>query len=388
MRTGRYRTLVAALLVLSTACTSNEETVDTATPAPEPPVSSTAAPPTTTLASGEPLPTGCDRRTPSPRQTVAFVADGRAWALDPEGVRLTCLFKVQDPGPYAWGPQGDRVLLGGLEVRGLSPGAPTFPAVGSSPLAFDWGHPIGLAVVYADRGDRTPQKRFMDDGRVERLPSLPDGRYFDVVYHPSGLALAFVIDRRGEQAIWLSTNEGVDPVRLVFSKGGTRFTSIAFTPDGERLVWTAQHAGGYPQIHTMDLADRTGFADGWRGEDGEQATNLLLAPSGRAVAIDRGSGCDDRAATIVLGSVARPALPDASVPSTAVGWLDRTTLLVAAGACDEPLDLIAVDVAGNETPLVLGADVAATRTITTSAPDSVPAPPVEAEEEPPPGGVG
>lgn len=392
MRSSRSTLLVATLVVSLNACTGGGTTATPDGPSPAPSVEPSVAPPATTLASGEPLPAGCDRGTPGSRQTVAFVAEGRAWSVDPSGSRLTCLFAVADPGPFTWGPQGDRVVLGGLRVRGIDADAPSLPGVDATPDAFDWGHPIGLALVYALDDDRTPRKRFMDDGRVEDLPELPNGRYLEVAYHPSGLALSFVIEKRGEQSIWLSTNEGTDPVRLVFSKGGTRFTSIAFTPDGQRLVWTAQHAGGYPQVHAMDLADRTGFADGWRGELGQQVSNLVLAPAGRLMAfdaLDEGNGCTDRTATIVLSpSTARPALPGEARPSTALGWLDRSTLLVGVGGCDEPMDVVAVDVAGEQTPVVLGADVAATRTITTSAPDSVPAPPVEAEEEPPPGGVG
>lgn len=384
----RTRMVVAVFLMLA-ACTAGDDgRPDVPSASSQAPVSPSVVESATTLASGEALPSGCDRATPDPRQVVSFVAEGRAWALDLAGERLTCLFEVGDAGPFAWGPQGDRVLLGDLAVRGVEPKAPTLPAAGASPVAFDWGHPIGLAVVYADRGDRTPNKRFMDDGHVEALGSLPGGQYLDVAYHPSGLALAFVIDRHGEQSIWLSTNEGADPVRLVFSKGGTRFTSIAFTPDGERLVWTAQHAGGYAQIHTMALDDRAGFTDGWRGPD-QEASNLQLAPAGHLMAIDVGTGCVDRTATIVLSpQVGRPAVSGTTRPSTAIGWLDRSTLLVGVGGCGATLDLVAVDAAGDQTPLVLGAEVAATRTRTKSAPESVPAPPVEAEEEPPPGGVG
>ena len=386
MRRSLTAMLVASVLVL-TACTGGDAG-PAATPN-SPPSGPATSPPTTTLASGVPLPDGCDRGVPDPRQTVAFVAEGRAWAIDPDETRLTCLFRIDDAGPFAWGPQGDRVLLGDLEVRGVNPAAPSLPAeTAASPAAFDWGHPIGLAVVYASSADRLPQKRFIDDGHVDVLDGLPPGRYLDVAYHPSGLALAFVIDRGGEQSIWLSTNEGLDPVRLVFSKGGTRFTSIAFTPEGEELVWTAQHAGGFAQIHAMALDDRSGFTDGW-SDPGGQTSNLLLAPRGGLMALDTGAECEDRTATIVLSSkVARPALPDATLPTTSIGWLDRSTLLVGVGGCGEPIDLVAVDAAGHETPIVLGADVGASRSITTSAPESVPAPPVEAEEEPPPGGVG
>ena len=389
MRARRSTILGLVCLLVLVSCTSADgPRVERSASTPPSPASSTRTP-TTTLASGEELPRGCKGRTPVAGQTVAFVALGRAWVVDPENERLTCLFTVADAGPFAWGPQGDRVLLGDLEVRGVTSEAPTLPGVGTRPVAFDWGHPIGLAVVYAARDDRTPEKRFMDDGHVEELPALPGGRYLDVAYHPSGLALAFVLDQRGRQSIWLSTNEGTDPVRLVFSEGGTKFSSIAFSPDGGRLVWTAQHGGGYPQIHTMDLADRTGFSDGWRGESGQEASNLHLAPSGRRMAFDEGSSCADRSAQLVLSPrVARPAVPDSSEPSTVIGWLDRSTVLVGVGGCDEPLDLSVVDAAGNVNALVLDAEVAATRTVTTSAPDSVPAPPVEAEEQPPPEGVG
>ncbi len=286
MRARRRTPLPVVVFLVLVSCTSGEgESTDSSTSPPT--TASSSAAPITTLASGAELPRGCNGRTPARGQTVAFVALGRAWALDPESERLTCMFDVGNPGPFAWGPQGDRVLLADLEVRGVTSEAPTLPGIDTRPAAFDWGHPIGLAVVYAARDERTPGKRFIDDGHVEALTALPGGRYLEVAYHPSGLALAFVVDRRGEQSIWLSTNEGTDPVRLVFSEGGTRFTSIAFTPDGRRLVWTAQHAGGYPQIHTMDLAERTGFADGWRGEDGQEASNLHLAPSGRLMAIRR-----------------------------------------------------------------------------------------------------
>ena len=128
--------------------------------------------------------------------TVAFVADGRAWALDPDDGDLVCLFPVEDAGPFAWGPQGDRVLLNGFEIRGIGGDAPDLPAIDTSVSAFDWGHPLGLAVVFAD-AKGIPRKRFVDDGRLIRLGSLPRGKYLQVAYHPSGLALAFVVRTTG-----------------------------------------------------------------------------------------------------------------------------------------------------------------------------------------------
>lgn len=384
---------VVALVVLSTlaACTGSPTLSASPAPLPSSPTPSVASPPpmpTVTFGDGQPLPEGCVEGRPRPSQTVAFVAQGRAWAVDPRGVRLTCLFEVDEPAPFAWGPQGDRVLLGGLEIRGIDPASPTFPPIGPEPGTYDWGHPLGLSVVYVSPGHRVPEKRFMDDGHVERLTSMPAGRYLDVAYHPSGLAIAFVLEEQGEQSIWLSTNTGADPQRLVFSEGGTRFPSVGFSPDGSQLVWVAQHLRTY-QVHRMDLTDRSSFDDGWRGELDEQGSNLQLAPEGQLLALDVGPSCDDRTAMAVLSpTVARPALPDDDRPTTAIGWLDRTTLLVGVGGCDGPMELRAVDVLdGLVTDLVHGAELASTRTVVLDAPDSVPAPPEEAPP-PPPEGVG
>ncbi len=349
-------------------------------------VSPSVVPSGTTLADGSALPSGCLGGA-GDTETVAFVADGRAWALDPDDGDLACLFPVEDPGPFAWGPQGDRVLLGGFQVRGLGGEAPDLPGIAASATAFDWGHPLGLAVVFADAAG-VPRKRFVDDGHVERLPSLPPGTYLHVAYHPSGLALAFVVEGEEGQEIWLSTNEGKDPQRLVFSKDGTTFTSIAFTPNGKQLWWTAVQEEGYAELHWMDLDDRTGFGTDWHGESGTYADDLRLAPAGHLKAVDEGRSCDSRQALIISRRGSSPALPDETGPTSALGWLDPTTLLVAAGGCDEPQDVYAVDALGVEAPvpLVFGVDLAATRTQVENAPDEVPAPP--GAEEFLPDGVG
>jgi hypothetical protein len=339
------------------------------------------------LADGSPLPAGCTGGA-GPSHTAAFVADGRAWAIDPGDGDVGCLFPIDGrAAPFVWGPQGDRVLLDGLEVFGLGPTAPDLPPLRMRFGAFDWGHPIGLAVVFAD-GKGDPRKRFMDDGRVVRLTSLPEGRYLEVAYHPSGLALAFVVEGQEGQEIWLSTNEGRAPERLIFSEAGTTFPSIAFTPNGRQLWWTAEHEGGLVELHWMDLDDRQGFGTGWNRPTDATAEDLRIAPRGRLKSVNVGTGCDDRRAFVISGRSGSPALPDERRPTTGVGWLDATTLLVAVGACDEPQDLYAVDGLGDDEPVALafGVELAAPRTQVRNPPREVPVPP--AEEEPPPGGVG
>jgi hypothetical protein len=81
---------------------------------------------------------------------VTFVASGYAWAMSPGGDHLTCLFAVADAGPFEWGPLGDRVLLGGLQVKGVA-GGPSLAASGQAFSTFTWSRPTGNARVRARR---------------------------------------------------------------------------------------------------------------------------------------------------------------------------------------------------------------------------------------------
>jgi hypothetical protein len=385
---ARWLRFVLASAFLAGACTQPSD--DGVSPSPS--VSGTLSPspslePTgARLADGTPLPEGCTAGAVA-SQTVAFVAEGRAWALDPETNELSCLFPVEDAGPFAWGPQGDRVLLAGFEIRGVGTGAPNLPAIRTRITAFDWGHPIGLAIAFAD-GNGRPRKRFIDDDHQIKLDALPAGDYLQVAYHPSGLALAFVVETDEGQEIWLSTNEGKDPQRLIFSKRGTTFTSLAFSPDGERLWWTAEHAQGYPELHFMNLDTRTGFGTSWRGAAGTVAGGLKLAPAGPLTAVTQGGECGEHQALVLDNGSMTVALPDETRPTEALGWLDRRTVLVAAGGCGEPIDLFAVDGRGQDDPAVLALEVeiAAPRTKVVDPPETVPAP--DPDQEPPPDGVG
>ena len=377
---------VLASALLLGACTQTPADDETPSPSGGSTESPSVVPVTgPRMADGTPLPGGCTGGAGA-SETVAFVADGRAWALNPAGGDLACLFPVDDAGPFAWGPQGDRVLLNGFEIRGVGGDAPDLPAIDTSVSAFDWGHPLGLAVVFAD-AQGIPRKRYVDDDRLIRLVSLPPGKYLEVAYHPSGLALAFVVETPDGQEIWLSTNEGKDPQRLVFSDQ-TTFTSLAFSPNGRILWWTAQHEGDIPELHFMKLKSRTGFGTSWRGPEGTVAGGLRLAPEGTLQAVTEGLTCEEHEALVLDRGEARTALPEETRPTEALGWLDRTTLLVAAGGCGEPVDLFTVDGLGVNAPaaLVLDVEIAAPRTQVTNPPRTVPAP--SAEEEPPPNGVG
>src|SRR5436190_8761114 len=146
MRVLRWSLAVVALVG---ACTSGGSALPPSVPAVEGSPTGTPTPVGAVLADGTSLPAGCPKSATA-SQTVTFVSAGRAWALDPRTNALSCLFAVHDPGPFAWGPQADRVLLADLRVRGVARDAPNLPPIDAQATAFGWGHPIGLAVVYAD----------------------------------------------------------------------------------------------------------------------------------------------------------------------------------------------------------------------------------------------
>jgi hypothetical protein len=307
-------------------------------------------------------------------QTVSFVAGGFAYALDPATLDTTCAAAVGDPGPFLWGPLGDRVLLAGLQVAWVTAAAPASEATDVQPLAEDWGHPVGIAVVYSEQGSPIPQKLLLETNTTERFHEMPHGTYLDVAYHPSGLALAYVLERKGVQSIWYSTNEGTDPKRLVFTKEGTTFTDVAFSPDGQDLTYIAEHAEGYPAYHWIDLSDPGTLETGWKGDVGQYVRRFFQAPRGHGVAIDLGETCEDSRAAVLAGPNAeRPLLPGERRPSSVVGWLDGDTILVSAGPCDGPVDLFAVSSRGGDvTPLVTGVEAAASRAPAPKAPHSLP----------------
>lgn len=326
------------------------------------------------LASGEPLPTGCDHRRPTASQSVAFAAQGRIWALDPSGDRLSCLLEATSTGPFLWGPLGDRVLLGGFRIAGLARSDSSDADI-PDPAIADWGHPVGIAIVYAAPGSTHPQKFFLKDETTETLRDMPKATYLDLAYHPSGLALGSIIERGGTQSIWFSSNEGEDAKRLVFTKSGTTFSDVGFTHDGQSMVYVAHHAKGYSEVHSIDLSRPDELLREWKGTGDGYVRSVWPSPDDALYAATEGETCEDGRAVVLVGdSRMRPALPDDRRPSAVLGWLDDRTFLVGAGRCGAPMDLFAVGVGGGAQPkpLATGVDTAASRAPAPPSPSSIP----------------
>jgi hypothetical protein len=353
----RFMRFVRAVAVLVLAeCSLDEE--QPASRAPE-------------LASGKRVPRECAAKAPPAPATVAFVANGNAWALDPRTGRLWCVFGARRPGPFVWGPRGDRALLADLEVKSFG-GGPSRPAADARPVASSWGRPIGKSIVFVGRGRRALLKTHPAGGGSRDVTPIRGVTYERVVYHPSGLAFAFVVQRGERESVWMSSNLGKDPRRLVHGRFHTGFDALAFTQDGRTLYFAAQHGDTHVDLHSIPAGGASEAPVVWRGGPYE-TVNEIHPGLGSEVAFTVGRSCTTRRAVIVTLQYpkGKDALPDAD-RSRVVGWIDDAHVLVAAGGCGEPLDLYSVSVRTLEKRLLArGVAAAAVR-----RPEPLPPPPL------------
>jgi hypothetical protein len=371
----RWVIVAAVAAIVTSACSSDSPAPGSSPTSQSPPATASPTQPVAHLASGAALPSICSPEQPQGSDTATFVSAGHAWAISADGTDLACLFDVQDPGLFVWGPLGDRALVGGFEVKGL-PGALTLPPSDVQSGSISWGRPTGKSIVVVSADGTRLEKVHLDGDPLEDITPLSSARFLNVTYHPSGLALAFAVDRGGGQSIWISSNTGEKPRRLVFSTTGTEFGALGFRTDGEALYYAAVHADGRSVLHELSLVDSSSIGDLWTAPSGEQILDIAPGLAEGSVAWTIGSACDVSVAMIPgPGGDGASALPGESRPTRALGWLDTKRVLVATGGCSGPLDIAAVDAStGAVVPLVVGADAAAVRTPAPTPPPPLPVP--------------
>jgi hypothetical protein len=363
VRSSWTRLVLAAVTVLAVACS------DRGAGPPSSPGTSVGA-----TAAGA-LPDGCAGSAPAPTSApVAFVAGGRAWATTADGRRLWCLFEVHRPGPFLWGPRGDRVVLDGLEVRGV--GAPVWrPPRGIETVSLTWMGANGNALAFVTPGRLNLASAALGSIDLTELTPFRGGStYQAVASHPSGQGLAFVIRRNGASEIWMTSNGGGGTVRLV-APTQARLGPLAFSASGKALYYGSRRPDGTRTLEVFSLPERGDLAPAWTGKRDILAIVGRRDPAATQIAIDTGSGCGDRRADLsgLDGGPGRPLLPSATRPTSAVGWLDNRRILLVEGGCTGPFDLWLVDVNGRgPQPVARGIERAALRW---PEPRPLPAPP-------------
>jgi hypothetical protein len=219
-------------------------------------------------------------------------------------------------------------------------------------------------VAFVDPSGKELEKALVGSSKIEdatppseegHFPAHADVTFQEVVYHPSGRAFGFVLTHRTEgSAIWLSINAAVagdqaGPHRLVWSREGTVFGPIAFGPDGKTLYYVANLKNGTRFITAADLGTAKLRPGLWK--DTQNVLQLVPARGGDAVALDTGTGCADRKAVLskLDETVGSALMPGATAPTSAIGWIDASTVLVGEGGCDAPMRLWLVGVGAAQT---------------------------------------
>jgi hypothetical protein len=369
----------AVVSLVAGACSGGSRTVPTATPltppqtsASLPPIPSASASPTVQALVAA-VPDGCAAATSGVSATVSFVLGGRAWAVAPDGSGLTCLFELPDPGPFLWGPRGDRVVVGGLKVLGVGSDA-AGPSLALSPARLDWGHPKGLSLVFPSDDAKVLRKVEVGSSHVIDISPFEGRTYSDVVFHPSGLALGFVADGPDGSEIDVSSNTGTDPKHVVITNEGTVFGPIAFGGSGTSVFYAAKLADGTHMLARYELDEGEPYEKLWVGH----RDVLALIPElrrGTRVALTVGTGCSDAQAIYsdLDGTDGTALLPSADGPTSVVGWLDDHRLLVAAGCGTEDLWTVDLRNGGAPTLVVRGVDRGALRVPVPTPPPALPA---------------
>jgi len=313
------------------------------------------------------LPDGCNADQPLAGQTVTFVKDGRAWAVDPIAGTLTCLFTVDDPGLFEWGPQADRIVLGGLAVRGVGSNAQR-PSINTKPTWFSWSRPKGVALVFT-AGARTALKRAdIGSANVADLTPIQGATYGDIAYHPSGLAIAFVAKLPNKTGIWMSGNHGENPKELVSSTEGTEFGPIVFSHDGVTLYYGAHKKTGEYQVFGYDLT--TAQVGGQFDVGGPIAG--ITEGDGHNLAVTTGTCATRRSVVQIAGGGSITLLEgDTEERASVLGSLPTGQLAIARGPCDAKRDLLLAQTRGEPRLLVKDVDRASVRVAEVS-----PAPPL------------
>jgi hypothetical protein len=365
--------LAAALVAGCTTGTSRSTaSATTSTPTTGATTITAATGPTAVVAS---LPAGCGGGVPPERDVLTFVAQGRAWAMAPgDRTSLQCLFPVSNSGLWSWGPRGDRVVLDGLEVRGVGTSL-SRPAAKLSPSYYSWSRPTGTTVVFTDQSQKDLLRADLGYGGTQDITPVPGATYGDIAYHPSGLAIAFVAaPPGGAPAIWISTNTGQQARQIVSARdAGTTFGHIVFAHDGTGLYYSVDTTGGSHTLARFDLATGAVLTSLWSGTAPiDDITELANVPG---VAITVGAACADRRAVYSGLDGTTGEVLAAGVPGqvSVVGRLDADRFIVAAGGCNgTPADLYLVHRSGAApTVIVRGADTSAMRT-----PEPTPPPPL------------
>ena len=274
------------------------------------------------------------------------------------------------------------MALPGLEVRGVG-STVSRPKSDLHPVYYSWSRPTGTTVIFTDAPRHRLARADLGRAAARDITPLPGVNYGDVAYHPSGLAIGFVVEKPDGVEIWMATNQGQNPQRLVGAPPGTTFGHLVFAHDGTDLYYSVDRTDGSHALVRYNLPSGDVAPALWTGSD--RVDDIVELAGTPGVVLTVGSGCEAHRAVLspLDGSPGVPLSTGSGAPTSIVGRLDRDRFVVATGGCNAPSDLWIVQAAsagpaGHTTPaatppvlLVRGVDAATLR-----QPEPIPPPPL------------
>jgi predicted small secreted protein len=370
---------VIGIMLLVTACNTDEGATSTATLPPIGSPSNTVPPTTATtvVASTEappiaatstiPLPAGaCVFSPPGGTADVTFEVATRLYSVNPGSGTSSCLSELtaDNVGPFQWSPAGDRVLLNSVTVFDGTQALPS--GYFSTNTGVSWSYPTGKALIAPAVADS--HLLWRTAGQPETRTDISFLERTDVArYHPAGrdiFAAGQAAD--GAAGLFIAGNRGENP-RLIaqLDQPSTEITEIAPDPSGSRVFFIHDHHNGTFHVHALDLPQLT-LTD--LAQVTEPLAKLTVGTTPSASIAWRIGACSGLTRTQVAGPGGVTDQPAAFVALSTepVGWLDSQQLVVSArtGGCTGPSDLWIWNIAtAAATPLVSGVDNAAVRAV-------------------------
>ena len=184
---------------------------------------------------------------------------------------------ISGNGTLAYLPAVDTARALGLVDR-----AGTFQPLALPPGIFDRPRvsPDGRSIAYLGRSDLY----VYDLERGSTVKRTEDGRDNGVAWHPDGRSLAISGRRNnGTSGIFLRKPDGAEQLLVQLSAGVTFLRNFSWSPDGSRLAYTVQKAGG-TQIWVLTVGEKPPTQPFIRG----QARSPKFSPDGKWLAFDSG----------------------------------------------------------------------------------------------------
>ncbi|HEV7536982.1 MAG TPA: hypothetical protein VGP90_15175, partial [Acidimicrobiia bacterium] len=187
-------------------------------------------------------------------------------------------------------------------------------------------------------------------------------------------AIGFAVTTPAGAEIWMSTNQGQNPERLVSAPAGTTFGHLVFAHDGTDLYYSVDRKDGSHGLARYNLPSGGVTPTLWTGA--APVDDIVELGGVPGVALTVGAGCAAHRAVFSTldGSAGRPLPAGVDGPTSIVGRLDQDRFVVAAGGCGGPSDLYVVHAtAAGPPPRLLARAVDAA---TLRRPEPTPPPPL------------